>query len=87
MIPSAVVFEAAKARGLIPRFHKDTQTVQIAGHRWDRWYALLGRRDPRDIYIDSPYGTQILAPGRATMDYDESHEDARNAGIRVMARH
>lgn len=39
----------ARNMGKTPTLHEGTNTVQIDGHHWSRWAALLGAKDAPPI--------------------------------------
>lgn len=77
MTTLAIAYEEAVRLGLKPKWHDETGTVQIDGHRWDRWYALRSARRPDDrLYVSAQDGTRILYRGQVVADYDlhDEHE-------------
>lgn len=45
------VIALATKLGKSVSFHAASGTMQIDGHRWDRWYDLLNKREPNPLVI------------------------------------
>lgn len=61
----------ARRRGARVWFHRKSRTLQIDGHRWDRWADMNGDITPTPLVVKSG-GITRISPDifeRITLDY------------------
>lgn len=69
----AEVYKEATRLGLSPAWCKDTNTIQIDGHRWDRWVALRNSREPKPFVLYRTRSLRGNVAGRIQAGYSVVH--------------
>ncbi|CAI8960190.1 transposase [Burkholderia ambifaria] len=69
----AEVYKEATRLGFSPKWCADTNTVQIDGHRWDRWAALRNCREPKPFVSYRTKSLRGNVAGRIQAGYSVVH--------------
>ncbi|AOJ42700.1 hypothetical protein WJ23_33255 [Burkholderia lata] len=67
------VLKEAHVAGAAVSYHEASETIQIDGHRWDRWAALRNSREPRPFVSYRTKSLRGNVAGRVQAGYSVVH--------------
>ncbi|KVF22776.1 hypothetical protein [Burkholderia cepacia] len=67
------VLKEAHVTGATVSFHEASETIQIDGHRWDRWAALRNCREPKPFVSYRTKSLRGNVAGRIQAGYSVVH--------------
>lgn len=67
------VLKEAHVAGAAVSYHEASETIQIDGHRWDRWAALRNGREPQPFISYRTRSLRGNVAGRIQAGYTVVH--------------